>query len=304
MPKAPDPKPRWSRAEKALLTCIPAFTLAWALVVGLSGYDVNLFGVEWDFERTGQLGDSFGVVGALMATAAAAFTFLTLQGERTENSRLRAREDDRDRADRKREAEATFFRLLDLRNSILERVRDPSLAQSREVEATFFRLLNLRNLIPERVRDPSRAQSSGQVLGQRAIWTITKGLAQEVASPQDDVQSRHDAYWSKVEGEVGHYLRFTYHIVRFATEQFDNDRDRYGYVRLLRAQLSNAEVELIALNSAYGAGKPRMKTFVERYALLHSLPEDTIERLQLRSLFSDAAFDSDRWVGASSEPDV
>ena len=275
MPNTPEPKPRRLSAEIAIVAFIGILFILWAVVVGLSGARVNLTGVEWNFERTGQLGDSFGVVGAVMASAAAAFTFLTLRGERAENSRLRAREGDRDRADRKREAEATFFRLLDLRTSILERVRDPN-----------------------------RAQSSEQVLGQRAIWIIAKGLAQELSNSPGNVQSRHDAYWSKVEGEVGHYLRFTYHIVRFTTEQFDNDRDRYGYVRLLRAQLSNAEVELIALNSAYGAGKPRMKTFVERYALLHSLPEDTIERLRLRSLFSDAAFDSDRWVNASAEPDV
>lgn len=118
-------------------------------------------------------------------------------------------------------------------------------------------------------------------VGQRTIWFIAKEVAQELSTSPGDVQNWHDAYWSKVEGEVSHYPRFTYHIVRFATEQFDNDRDRCSYVRLLRAQLSNAEVELIALNSAYGAGKARMKTFVGQYALVHSLPEDMIERLRL-----------------------
>lgn len=262
-------------AEFAAVAAILALFAIWAAIVGLSADGTNLFGVEWDFERTAQLGDSFGVVGALMASLAAAFTFLTLRGERAENSRLRAREDDRDRADRKREAEATFFRLLDLRNSIVERVRDPL-----------------------------RAASHQPVIGQRAILAIANGLAAKVETSSSEVQRLHNEYWSKVEGEVGHYLRFTYHIVRFATANFDNDHDRYSYVRLLRAQLSNAELELIALNSAYGAGKPHMKTFVEHYALLHSLPEDTVGRLRLRSLFTDAAFDSGRWLGASNDPNA
>ena len=275
MPQPPKQPSAWRSTEFRVVALITASAVLWAVVVGLSASGTNLFGVEWNFERTGQLGDSFGVVGALMATAAAAFTFLTLRNERAENSRLRARQDDRDRADSKREAEATFFRLLDLRNSILERVRDPF-----------------------------RAASHEPVLGQRAIWTIAKGLANEVVTPSGEVQRLHDAYWSRVEGQVGHYLRFTYHIVGFASANFDNDRDRYDYVRLLRAQLSNAELELIALNSAYGAGNPHMKAHVERYALLHSLPEDTIARLRLRSLFSETAFDSGRWVGASTEPDA
>lgn len=268
-------KKAWSSSARAIVATMAALVGTWAVVVGMSAYGINVFGVEWDFERTGQLGDSFGVVGAIMATAAAAFTLLTLRDQRAENSRLREREADRDRADDKREAEATFFRLLDLRNSILERVRDPL-----------------------------RATSHQPVLGQRAIKIIADGLAAEVARSSNEVKTMHDAYWAKVEGEVGHYLRFTYHIVRFAATSFDNDRDRYSYIRLLRAQLSNAEVELIALNSAYGAGDPRMKVYVEHFALIHSLPEDTIERLRLRSLFASSAFDSHRWIGASSEADA
>ncbi|WP_374410278.1 putative phage abortive infection protein [Novosphingobium colocasiae] len=244
----------------------------WAIVVFLSGRGTNLTGVEWDFHRVGELGDSFGVVGALMATAAAAFTFLTLRDERAENARLRKREDDRDRADRKREAEATFFQLLNLRNDILERIRDP--------------------------RQPA---SATPVKGSMAIEFITKILTKNVLPCNESSQSNYDSAWSKVEGELGHCLRFTYHIIRFVVSNFDNDYEIYAYVRLLRAQLSNAETQLIAVNSIFGEGKPKMEVYINQFSLMHNLPEDIINRLKLKDHFEKTAFDSSGWQATSPE---
>jgi hypothetical protein len=100
--------------------------LVWALVVGLSGKGLNLFKVGWDFERTGQLGDSFGVVGALMASLAAYFTFQALVDEKAETAKLRNREMIRDQSDKRNQAEITLFRMFDMRIIILEGIHTKS----------------------------------------------------------------------------------------------------------------------------------------------------------------------------------
>lgn len=64
----------------------------WAFVVGGSAAGWNWFHVDWDYERTGQLGDSFGVVSAVMTSLAAMFTYITMRDERDSNQRLRLSE--------------------------------------------------------------------------------------------------------------------------------------------------------------------------------------------------------------------
>lgn len=61
----------------------------WAVIVICSGAGFNPFHLDLKFERIGQLGDAFGVIGAAMATAAAVFTWDTLNLEREETARLR-----------------------------------------------------------------------------------------------------------------------------------------------------------------------------------------------------------------------
>jgi Putative phage abortive infection protein len=92
---------------------------AWLTLVVISGQGVRLFGWTWDFQTVGQLGDSFGALSAVMASLAAIFTLQALQDERAETKRLRDREKARDAAERERDHELTFFRMLDLRREIL-----------------------------------------------------------------------------------------------------------------------------------------------------------------------------------------
>ena len=247
---------------------IGCITLVWTAVVLASGAKINLTGVEWDFSRTALLGDSFGVVGGIMATMAAVFTFIALDDQRNEVRRLRRREDDRDKSDREREAEATFFRLLELRNSIVANITHYTGSPSGRIESN----------------------------GQQAILKYSQIIQPSSTDSVERSKERYDKKWYLVEGEMGHYLRFTYHIIKFVSQSFDNEFKRYEYVRLLRAQLSNAELKIIAVNSAYGEGAPKMKDYVNKYALLHSLPNEAIDGMKLRNAFASSAFDSSDWA--------
>jgi hypothetical protein len=245
----------------------------WLLIVLLSAAGLNITGVEWNFERTGQLGDSFGFLSAMMATFAATFAYNALAHERTESARLRIRESNRD------DAEKVETRRLRDR----EETRD-SAERKREDEGTFFRLITLRNSI---VADLT-TRGTNIVSGTDALERMYNSLSRVIDS--DDPDAEYARIYSHYKNDLGHYFRFTYHLVKFAVDRFDGFEQQYEYIRLLRAQLSNAEQGLIALNCVFGGGKGQFKDWVEEFSLLHNLDEHDRIKLTLDSRFDPSAF--------------
>lgn len=90
--------------------------------------------------------------------------------------------------------------------------------------------------------------------------------------------------------DLGHYFRHLYHIVRFIKEdEFTWSRKRnradvrLRYLRIVRAQLSNSELVVLALNGMTNQGA-KFKELVENFELLKNLnPEDDMpEDIQKR----------------------
>ena len=231
---------------------VAVFFGAWSIVVWRSGLGWNPSGESWDFETTGQLGDSFGVVGALMGSTAALFAMLTYIESRSQNEGLTRREI-------KRVNEEHFFRLLDARLSI--------------------------------VAGTSVGPAGKLKVGQEAFESMAKSFTGRWAgfSPSEAGVHYASKYDSR-KGELGHYFRTTYHILKFADERFGTEA--YQYARLLRAQWSNNEQILIALNCAFGEGVSKFKPLLEKYAMLHNLHPKDIERMNLRASFAPSAFES------------
>lgn len=233
----------------------------WGAVVALSALGWNPLGLDWNFENTGQLGDSFGILGAAMAGLAAYFAFKSYQQAKKGTDDLIARQDAKDQADRQQASEATFFKLLDLRANIVGGTSIGNREALSQGHEAFERMAKI-------------------------FRSTLKGL---------DEEASREAYQKKYDfrrGELGHYYRLTYHTVLFAHESFENaGGTSYKYVRLLRSLLSNNELILIALTCALGEGQGKFKRLVEQYALLHNLHAEDIETLGLRRWFSEQAFD-------------
>ena len=64
----------------------------------------------------------------------------------------------------------------------------------------------------------------------------------------------------------------------------------YQYIRLLRTQMLNSELLLVALNCALDKGKAKFKPLIERYALLHNMNPFDVRDFSLNSLFEPEAF--------------
>lgn len=226
--------------------------IIWGTFVAALGSDALIVPGDWDFNQTGTLGDSFGVISAFMATSAAIFTFNTMRNERRE---ARSREE----VERKREAERTFFQLMSLRNELISGI---------SVSAGLFTYRGLD-----------------------AIAHINTKLVRAVGGKSDDAAKRaYSEIYDKWRDQLGHYFRHTYHVILFADGNFET-AENYRYVRWVRAQMSNSEQTLLALNCLYGEGNKKFKGLVEFHALLHNIHPNERRTLNLDLQFEPTAFD-------------
>ncbi|MBA4804714.1 MAG: hypothetical protein H2038_08705 [Brevundimonas sp.] len=199
-----------------------------------------------NFAVTGQFGDSFGFIGAMMAALAAYFAYRTYQAQSEETQLLR-----RERAEAARlRAEPSFLDLLERRYDLLEKV--------------------------------AYTYGSHHHEGQFGVDRIAGFIE---SAPRSDPQLTVMEAYGRVMAHVKNHsnlFRFIYHIVRYAERHFDGktgddriivrDDLSYQYVRLLRSQLSDSELFLIALNVLTREGEGAKRLY-ERYALFHNLSE-------------------------------
>lgn len=235
----------------------------WIAVVLLSGWGLNITGIDWNFERTGQLGDSFGVLSSLMAGVAAYFAYSTYRSAVEEGLNVE-----------RRAAETSCLNLFERRFDVLAQV----------------------NFSQNRFSGTRTEKIS--ISGQEAIEMIAKNMRYGRSEPSKQLKRIYNDSVQGVSG-VPSLLRFTYHIVALIDRQFpqknnsftaQRESQAYQYIRLLRAQLSDAELLLIALNCVVGKGYGKFRPLVEKYALLHNLPYEDRKNFGLRDFFAETAF--------------
>ncbi|EIZ78247.1 hypothetical protein WSK_3129 [Novosphingobium sp. Rr 2-17] len=240
--------------ENFAVPAVGVAAVTWVVIIFLSGWGYNLTGVEWNFGRVANLGDSFGVLSSGMASIAAYFAFQTYRAslnEGTENS--------------KRAVEAAFLNLSERRFDVLDHV-----------------VLRINK------------NFSGQA--------VLEKIAERMKTQRRESADRLDkVYEDSVEGISGlaSFIRFTYHIVALIDREFDSgidekvaskDSEAYRSIRLLRAQMSDAELLFIALNCIAGKGFGKFRPLVEKYALLHNLPYEDRELFDLKRFYELTAF--------------
>lgn len=88
-------------------------------------------------------------------------------------------------------------------------------------------------------------------------------------------------FWNENRDALGHYFRLLYNMIRFVDSKMpraseDTDRsERMEYMRIIRAQLSDAELVLVFYNcfSEYG---DRMLKYAKDYDILDNLDESLL----------------------------
>ncbi|WP_301750750.1 putative phage abortive infection protein [uncultured Erythrobacter sp.] len=255
--------------------------LGWIATIVASGLGWNPFPVNWSFTNSGAFGDSFAPISALMALIAALGAVGAYKIQSSEIARIRAREEEFDKIAQSDRARAIS------RQELLDRQ-----TQKQIFENTFFQLLkshrDLVNGLDLTERETGRQHQGHDVfrLMIEKFKEILNGdrTVKNVARVWESF-SEHFRY------DINHYFRMMYHIVKY----IDNSEieDKYLYIQILRASLSEGEIALLALSCDYGEGRQKFKVLVEKYALLHNLSEHEIRFWKLRSKYSKSAFSRD-----------
>ena len=244
----------------------------WVALIVSSGAGWNPLKVSWNFSNSGAFGDSFGPISALMASVAAISAIMAYRSQSQEIERLHAREVEEDR----------LRRLDDERRQQRDIIEDVNTRKSL-FEGTFFKLLDAFRSI---VSETDVGAPGSQKVARDAFKSMVRYMVNRSSSGDHHVSWKMTSEY--YQNDLNHYFRFLYHVIRFVDES--EIENKYFYIRLVRAHLSESEIVLVALNCAYGNGREKFLPLVEKYSLLHNISESAKKRWKLKDSMNSSAF--------------
>jgi hypothetical protein len=252
-----------------------------ALVIVL--WLANYFLLVDDVSNRGTVGDMFGAVNALFSGLAFVGVVYAILLQRKEL---------------KLQREELALTREELKGQRKEFEEQNKTLKKQRFENTFFQMLSLHNEIINSMNIP---QGDGDELRGRAIFKsiISRFQSRTIPSIENEKGaniSSHDlvveAYFSIYElnqSFLGHYFRGLYRIFKFVDES-DIENKKF-YTDIVRAQLSNQELQLLFYNCLTTLGSKKFKPLIERYAIFNNLPEKLIyDGITLKSLYDDGAY--------------
>lgn len=256
---------------KGLFVLLGVVFLAWVI----SG-----FALFWVKDR-GTFGDMFGAINSLFSGLAFASIVYTILLQRQELSLQR------------HELQLTR---LELEGQKIQLQAQNDVMRSQNFEATFFQLLRL---LSETVSAIDINKIGGErVAGGRDCFNIfyRRLRAHYLAAAKDDpaagdrehINRAYAKFYRENHGDVGHYFRTLYNIVKFV--HLSSVADKRLYTNLIRAQLSSQELLLLFYNCATDLGSEKFKPLIEEYALFKTLPVSFLLNPAHADLYEHSAF--------------
>lgn len=255
-----------------------ACSLGIAAVISIILYAVFLLVVTSPIDKltianAGVFGDSFGVLTSLfsaLAFAGVAFT-LAMQKEQIEsqNKELQIQKD--------------------------EAIENRKEMKKQAFENTFFQMLKLHNQIVSDISTTIKTHSSVEIVDGRAvIGDFLRKLKDSLDfydldenSTKEMVGERFLHFYFASKYDLGHYFRFLYNILRFLSEA--QIEEKKLYTRLIRAQLSNVELEILYYNALSTEGNNLIQ-YMQEFKLMDNLPPERLYQLAYAHFIKDVGF--------------
>jgi hypothetical protein len=180
----------------------------------------------------------------------------------------------------------------ELKETQKEVKKQAEIAAQQRFENTFFELLGLHHGLVTAIG--VRRADSTIVMGRSSfdVFGLHLRNAYSRTSDQLDEPERIETAYSQLYEEdqqaVGHYFRNLYHIVLFVDES--DVYAKFRYTKILRAQLSSAELFLLFYNGLSGFGKEKFKPLIEKYSLLEQISKNRLLNENHESLYAKSAF--------------
>lgn len=242
---------------RVFVTGLVFVTIIYAAVVAASGSGWNPLQIGWNFENSGQFGDSFGPLTSVFSAIAAVSAYLAYQSQKNQLVEAKKSAHDDRISNERRDFENTFFKMLDFLRSV---VRDTDVEH----------------------RDKSR----------RGVDAFNKILTEHYylihEKTDTEIEKAYKSVYKSYKNDLGHYFRLCYHILKYIDES--SVKDKMFYVRIYRANFSNSEIVLLGLNAAYGSGFEKFRPLIEKYAILHNISAEDARKFLLLQKFEGTAF--------------
>ncbi len=128
----------------------------------------------------------------------------------------------------------------------------------------------------------------------RIIEKLINDFDEDRKVTKDNYEYRKYEYYGGHQSRLGHYYRHLYQTICYVDQQ-KNDVDKKGYAKILRAQLSNHEQALLALNALSNLGKEWIDSkLICEYEMIKNIPRDFFDpdaELNIKKLFKDIKFE-------------
>jgi hypothetical protein len=162
-----------------------------------------------------------------------------------------------------------FLKLIDLHNKLVENINttvdDISSDEKPSKGRAFFDDMALRIANDFYLIDGSYSPPSGFL----QVNAVLKGNI-ENKKGKELLIDIYDHYFQINQSDLGHYFRNLYHIVRYVERTQISDKIKIEHLKILRAQLSNYEILLLAYNGIHPYGA-KFYPLIEKYEMLKNL---------------------------------
>lgn len=271
-------------------------------------------------ETRGLFGDSTGAINTLFSSLAFAGVILTIYWQIQESSKNKEE-------DHRKQFEDVFFRMAGNFEQIIAGLR----IEVKDSDLFDFNSLwnslgsnNPGNNNPVRVASvnngPITTPSMTVVQSAQSVVTAPQPQRDRIVKEGREVfqflyeqqkkegismtqaieESGIEGYEGFMQGELDHYYRYFYRILRYIDDsKLIDSEQKYSYATILRAHLSIYELLLLYYNGLSDAGCDRLKPLMERYSMLDNMREEKLvfgsvedERVALGvdEYYADSAF--------------
>lgn len=130
-----------------------------------------------------------------------------------------------------------------------------------------------------------------QLLGRKYDIELIKSIIEEVRKERT-AYNPDSFYFSGHQVRLAHYYRHLYQLVDYVDQtEFLNDSQKYNYVKMLRAQLSQHEIAIFFLNSL-SLGQPWVKhNYINKYKFIKNLPPNFLDDIDPKDYYSDFEYE-------------
>ena len=255
------------------------------------------------YETRGLFGDSTGAINTLFSSLAFAGVILTLYWQIQESSKNKEE-------DHRKQFEDVFFRMTDHFEQIILGLRisinkgsiynlwgtrdadsDLQIANVNNGQANTSGMGDVNQTIPEK-----EVRTGREVFQYLYEQYMKEGYTMMTAIKNDKI----DGYENIMEGQLDHYFRFYYRILRYIDDsKLVSDIQKYGYATILRAQMSSYEMLIMHYNGISSVGFEKLKPLMEKYSMLNNIREERLVQGEIEkeriffgteNYYSDTAF--------------